>query len=84
MSDKNRYIVTTTDGRQTELTQATILKSNNLYPFGRHNYAIYQTPEGLFVKALNNGEREIMLTDFEVIDEATARTYAHPYYLEDE
>ncbi|GAB3535167.1 hypothetical protein GCM10027443_23560 [Pontibacter brevis] len=81
---KSKYIVKTPDGQQVDLTQAIILKSNNLYPFGEHNYAIYETPEGNFVKGLNRGEREIMLTHFERMDEATARNYAHPYIRKDE
>ncbi|WP_242926990.1 hypothetical protein [Pontibacter vulgaris] len=83
-TNKNLYIVTTSEGKQVELTTAKVLKSNNLYPFGMHNYAIYETPEGLFVKATNSGEREIMLTDYALIDEAAARTYDHPYYRVDE
>ncbi|GAB3820608.1 hypothetical protein [Pontibacter rugosus] len=82
--DKSRYIVTTTDGQQVELTQAVILKSNNLYPFGQHNYAIYETPEGKFIKAMNSGEREIMLTQYEMIDETSARSYNHPYFRTDD
>ena len=81
---KSRYIVTTPDGRQVDLTQAVILKSNNLYPFGPHNYAIYETPEGNYVKGLNKGEREVMLTHFEQLDEAAARNYSHSYIREDE
>ncbi|AKD02010.1 hypothetical protein POKO110462_13960 [Pontibacter korlensis] len=82
--DKSRYIVTTTKGQQVDLTQAQILRSNNLYPFGQHNYAIYETPEGIFIKAMNSGEREIMLTHYEQIDEATARNYKHPYFRTDD
>ncbi len=81
--DKNRYIARTINGPEVELTQATIIRSNNLYPFGRHNYAIYEAPDGLFVKGLNNGEREIMLTSFELISEEEARSYDHPYFRED-
>lgn len=84
MTDKNRYIVTTDSGEQVELTNAKVVKSNNLYPFGQHNYAIYETPEGKFVKALNSGEREIMLTDYALIEENEAHTYDHPFYREDE
>ena len=84
MTDKHRYIVTIDNGRQVELTNAKVVKSNNLYPFGQHNYAIYETPEGEFVKAMNSGEREIMLTDYTLITETEARTYDHPYYREDE
>ena len=76
--------MTTTDGRQADLTNATTLKSNNLYPFGRHNYSIYETPDGLFVRGLNRGEREIMLTHFEMLDEQTARNYKHDYNREDD
>ncbi|MDX5420874.1 MAG: hypothetical protein LPK07_07595 [Hymenobacteraceae bacterium] len=81
---KSKFIVTTTDGRQADLTNATTLKSNNLYPFGRHNYSIYETPDGLFVRGLNRGEREIMLTHFEMLDEQTARNYKHDYNREDD
>lgn len=84
MADKNSYIVTTDNGEQVELTNAKVVKSNNLYPFGQHNYAIYETPEGAFVKAMNSGEREIMLTDYTLITESEARNYDHPYYREDE
>ncbi|MCC9167651.1 hypothetical protein [Pontibacter harenae] len=80
----SKYIVTVAEGRKVDLTNAIILKSNNLYPFGRHNYAIYETPEGTFVKGLNNGEREIMLTGFELLDEATARNYSHPFTREED
>lgn len=79
-----KYIAKTTDGQEVDLTTATILKSNNLYPFGPHNYAIYVTPEGVYVKGLNNGEREIMLTSYEIMDEATAQNYRHPYTRKDE
>jgi hypothetical protein len=81
--DKSRYIINAAGGQQVDLTQAVILKSNNLYPFGQHNYAIYETPDGTFVKGLNKGEREIMLTHFELMDEASARNYSHPYIRED-
>ena len=84
MTDKNKFIVNTTDGHTVELTNAITLKSNNLYPFGVHNYAIYETPEGKFVRALNSGERETMLTHFEMLDEKTARNYKHEYIREDE
>ncbi|QCR23357.1 hypothetical protein [Pontibacter sp. SGAir0037] len=84
MTDKNRYIVTVQDGQQVDLTQAKVVKSNNLYPFGQHNYAIYETPEGYFIKGLNTGAREIMLTCYELINEEEAYTYKHPYIREDE
>ena len=82
--DRSSYIVTTSGGQKVDLTQAIILKSNNLYPFGQHNYAIYENPDGTFVKGLNKGEREIMLTHFELMDEASARHYTHPYIRQDE
>lgn len=83
MTNKNKFIVTTTSGQKVDLTNAVTLKSNNLYPFGRHNYSVYETPEGNFVRGLNSGEREIMLTHFEMTDEQTARNYRHEYTRED-
>ena len=83
MTNKNKFIVKTTGGQVADLTNATTLKSNNLYPFGKHNYSVYETPEGVFVRGVNSGEREIMLTHFEMLDEATARNYKHEYTRED-
>lgn len=83
MTDKNQFIVTTTTGEQANLTNAITLRSNNLYPFGRHNYAVYEGENGVFVLGLNSGEREIMLTHFEMLDEQTARNYKHTYLRED-
>lgn len=84
MTDKNLYLVTLPDGQIIDLTKAKALKGNNLYPFGPHNFAIYQTPDNVFVKGTNRGEREIMLNYYEVIPEAEAQTYKHPYVREDE
>lgn len=84
MTDKKKFIITTPDGRKADLTNARTLKSNNLYPFGKHNYSIYETPEGVFVRGFNDGEREIMLTRFDIIDEATARNYQHTYVRKEE
>ncbi|MFD2514417.1 hypothetical protein ACFSRY_11110 [Pontibacter locisalis] len=83
MTSKNKFIVTTTNGQQADLTNAVTLKSNNLYPFGKHNYSVYETPDGKFVRGLNRGEREIMLTHFEMIDEQSARNYKHECTRED-
>ena len=82
--DKNLYLVTTPDGQTIDLTKAKALKGNNLYPFGPHNFAIYQTLDNVFVKGTNRGEREIMLNYYEVIPEAEAVSYKHPYVREDE
>lgn len=84
MVDKNIYLVTTADGQQIDLTKAKALKGNNLYPFGPHNFAIYQTPDYVFVKGSNRGEREIMLNYYEVISDNEAFSYKHPYVREDE
>ena len=83
MADKNLFIVTTPDNQQIELTKAKELRSNNLFPFGRHNYAIYRTPENVFVKGTNSGNETHMLDTYEVIDEATALQYEHPYIREE-
>jgi hypothetical protein len=81
--DKSRYIVTTPDQQQVDLTKAREIRSNNLYPFGRHNYAIYRTPEQVFVKGTNTASAELMLDTYEIVDEATALNYRHPYFREE-
>ena len=83
MEDKNRFIVQTPTHGAVDLTKGKELRSNNLYPFGIHNYAIYQSPEGLFIKGTNTGHKDLMLTSYEVIPEADALSYKHPYFRED-
>jgi hypothetical protein len=83
MADKNKFIVTTPDHQQIDLTKGKELRSNNLFPFGPHNYAIYRSPDGLYIKGTNTGSTSHMLTTFEIIDEQTALAYRHPYVHED-
>ena len=83
MKDKNLFLVTTQDNRQIDLTKAKELRSNNLYPFGKHNYAIYRSPEGLYVKGLNTGLGTHMLNSYQIITEAEALQYQHPYVREE-
>jgi len=80
MKDHSRYLVTAAGGEELDLTFAKEIRSNNLFPFGPHNYAIYQTPEGVFVKATNADNPNLMLDSYEVIDGATARAYQHPHH----
>jgi hypothetical protein len=86
MQQKNnsRFLVTTTDHQQLDLTNARELRSNNLYPFGRHNYAIYVTPEEVYVKGTNASSPEHMLDTFEIIDAATAQHYRHPHVRQED
>jgi hypothetical protein len=84
MKDKNLFIVTTRDNHQLDLTKGKELRSNNLYPFGKHNYAIYRSPEGVYVKGLNTGIQTHMLNSYEIIPEAEALQYQHPYGREEE
>lgn len=79
MTQHSRYLVTAAGGEEIDLTYAKELRSNNLFPFGLHNYAIYQTPEELFVKGTNSDNPHLMLDQYEVIDEAAARGYSHPF-----
>ena len=83
-ADKNLYLAPINNGQTIDLTKAKALKGNNLYPFGPHNFAIYQTPDNVFVKATNRNEREIMLNYYEIIPQAEAENYKHPYVRQDE
>ncbi|WP_181305880.1 hypothetical protein [Rufibacter sp. XAAS-G3-1] len=84
MTQHSRYLVTAATGEEIDLTYAKELRSNNLFPFGLHNYAIYHTPEGVFVKGTNSGNLNLMLDHYEVIEEAAAREYAHPHQRQEE
>ncbi|RDC65432.1 hypothetical protein [Adhaeribacter pallidiroseus] len=83
MENKHLFIITTTTNKTVDLTKAKELRSNNLFPFGRHNYAIYRTPDYVFVKGTNSGRETHMLDTYEIIDEATAISYQHPYFREE-
>ncbi|MDQ4140577.1 MAG: hypothetical protein M3142_08620 [Bacteroidota bacterium] len=83
MENKHLFIVTTITNEKVDLTKAKELRSNNLFPFGRHNYAIYRTPENVYVKGTNSGLETHMLDTYEIIEEAAALKYEHPYYREE-
>lgn len=83
MADKNLFIVTTQQNQQIDLTKGKELRSNNLYPFGRHNYAIYLAPDGQYVKGTNVSSATHMLDTYELIPEAEAINYQHQYVRED-
>lgn len=83
MSDKHLFIVTTQQNQQIDLTKGKELRSNNLYPFGQHNYAIYLAPDGQYVKGTNVGSATHMLDTYEIISEAEALAYKHQYVRED-
>jgi hypothetical protein len=80
MPDHSLYLVTTTEGEQFDLTTAKEIRSNNLFPFGLHNYAIYQTADGVFIKGLNSGNGKLMLDRYEKIAASEARNYVHPHF----
>lgn len=83
MADKNLFIITTQDNKQVDLTKGKELRSNNLYPFGRHNYAIYLAPDGQYVRGTNTGSTTHMLDTYKIIPEAEALAYQHQYVRED-
>ncbi len=83
MENKHLFIVTTITNQKVDLTKAKELRSNNLFPFGRHNYAIYRTPENVYIKGTNSGLETHMLDTYEIIEEVAALQYEHPYYRED-
>ena len=83
MADKNLFIVTTKQNQQIDLTKGKELRSNNLYPFGRHNYAIYLAPDGQYIKGTNVGSATHMLDTYDIISETEALNYKHQYVRED-
>ncbi|WP_228466961.1 hypothetical protein [Adhaeribacter swui] len=83
MENKHLFLITTANNETVDLTKAKEMRSNNLFPFGRHNYAIYRTPDNVYVKGTNSGNETHMLDTYEIIEEATALGYAHPYFREE-
>lgn len=83
MENKHLFLITTTTNETVDLTKAKELRSNNLFPFGRHNYAIYRTPDNVYVKGTNSGRETHMLDTYEIIAETTALHYEHPFFREE-
>ncbi|GAA4315769.1 hypothetical protein [Nibribacter koreensis] len=80
MTQHTLYLVKTSNGAEHDLTSAKELRSNNLFPFGLHNYAIYRTPEGAYIKGTNSDNPNLMLDQYEEITEQEAKGYQHPHH----
>jgi hypothetical protein len=67
MKDLNATIIRTACGKPFDLRKAAPLASNAKAPYGRHNYVVYKTINGFYLKGYNTGCELKLLNAFELI-----------------
>ncbi|MBK0402494.1 hypothetical protein I5M27_05820 [Adhaeribacter sp. BT258] len=67
MKDLNATIIRTACGKPFDLKKAAPLASNAKTPYGPHNYVVYKTINGFYLKGYNTGCNEKLLNAFELI-----------------
>ena len=67
MKNTNVTIIRTTCGKPFDLRKAAPLVSNAKAPYGRHNFIIYKTINGFYLKGCNTGTSHKLLNSIELI-----------------
>lgn len=75
MKELRSLIIRTICGKPFDLSKAAPLAANTVAPFGKHNYIVYRTMKGFYLKGYNTGNKKKMLNAFELISRAEAMHY---------
>jgi len=75
MKELQATLIRTTCGKPFDLRRAAPLASNVAAPYGRHNYIVFRTIKGFFLKGFNTGNASEMLNAFELISRNEAMYY---------
>ncbi|MFC5271203.1 hypothetical protein [Adhaeribacter terreus] len=75
MKDLNASIIRTACGKPFDLRKAAPLASNASAPYGRHNFIVYKTTNGFYLKGYNTGCNQNLLNAFELISRNEAMKY---------
>lgn len=67
MKELKATIIRTRCGKTFDLRKAGPLASNVSTPYGRHNFIVFKTMNGFFLKGYNTGQSEILIDAFELI-----------------
>jgi len=75
MKELTSRIIRTTCGKPFDLSKAAPLASNVTAPYGKHNYIIYKTIKGFYLKSHNSGTGNTITDSFELISQSEAMYY---------
>jgi len=67
MKELQATIIRTSCGKTFDLRKAAPLASNVAAPYGRHNFIVFKTIKGFYLKGYNTGSPESLLNAFELI-----------------
>jgi hypothetical protein len=75
MKELRSLIIRTTCGKPFDLSKAAPVACNTSAPFGKHNFIVYRTIKGFYLKGYNTGNKKKMLDSFELISRGEAMHY---------
>ena len=75
MKDISNTIIRTACGKLFDLKKAAPLATNTAAPYGRHNFVIYKTMNGFYLKGYNSGCDKQLVNTFEMISRNEAMHY---------
>lgn len=75
MKELQATFIRTTCGKPFDLRKAAPLVSNVAAPYGRHNFIVFKTGKGFFLKGFNTGIKEELLNAYELISRNEAMQY---------
>ena len=75
MKELQATIIRTSCGKTFDLRKAAPLASNIAAPYGRHNFIVFKTIKGFFLKGYNTGSPDNLLNAFELISRNEAMHY---------
>ncbi|KAA9340729.1 hypothetical protein [Adhaeribacter soli] len=67
MKELSSTIIRTTCGKPFDLRKAAPIASNATAPYGNHNFIVYKTSNGFYLKGYNSGNAKTLLDVFELI-----------------
>ena len=67
MKELQATIIRTTCGKTFDLRKAAPLASNVSAPYGRHNFIVFKTIKGFYLRGFNTGTKDQLLNSFEMI-----------------
>jgi hypothetical protein len=67
MKELKATIIRTTCGKAFDLRKAAPLASNVTAPYGNHNFIVFKTNNGFYLKGFNTGSQNALLNAFELI-----------------
>ncbi len=75
MKELRSNLIRTSCGKTFDLLKSAPIASNAAAPYGKHNFMVYRTTKGFFLKGYNTGTAETMLNVYELISRNEAMAH---------